>query len=704
MTAELVRENHKTQGSTDKSKDEKTYLTEKYGIWEVLRMKEGHRDSYRRFFHDAPKSVPAFYRLVQDIYSSSPPLCILFIFSQLWIGCEDAVKMHFSSQLLKMIEHCLKEGIADYSGVMYFLTLRLAITGFAAFLVWCSDQVLRKLRRRITSHFEIRILSAKLKRNLAQSGNTAEQINVSANQAWDAFQELLHFTSIGLNIISQLTLILHLSRRDSGGLLFPLLCILQPVLSTSTSKSLWNMICIVKKNNEDHLRMEALSGLAKFDYRQDVISNNLQQYILTEYQDANKRLGDVSDQPFWFIYYERKTPFLPILMNLAGELPIVYCTILALANPKQTSFASIAVLQESSSVLARHVNIFLRTTERFRNGLKKIRDLYETTATGDDSTDKDRTKAAKSPQEALPLEDATLREGHGIDFELRNVSFTYPGSQANKEALSEINLNIKSGQFIVLVGANGSGKSTLVKLLLRLYQPTASVDETSEKAQHNDTEGQIFIDSVPASSYSEDSLRRSMAVLSQDNLIYPGFSLGENIGLGFTPLLSDTEALHSAAKKAGAAEVLARMKHGKDTVLDPLPSYHQFNVKDQDEGHPLKKVLEELRRPVEVSGGEKQRIVAARTFMRFNAGKIRFLAVDEPSSALDAEGEELLLDNLLQEREGKTIIFVTHRFGKLTKQADLIVCMKEGKIVESGSHHELIRLDGEYKKLYDIQA
>ncbi|KAF9440398.1 P-loop containing nucleoside triphosphate hydrolase protein, partial [Macrolepiota fuliginosa MF-IS2] len=576
MTVELTRDN-----TQEGAEDEKAYVAEKHGIWEVLRMKEGRRDPFRRFFHDAPRSIPALCQLVQDIYSSSPPLCILFIFSQLWIGCEDAVKMHFSSQLLTMIEHCLKEGIADYSGVMYFLTLRLAITGFAAFLSWCSNQVLRKLRRRITSHFEIRILSAKLKHNLAQSGNTVEQINVSADQAWDAFQQLLHFTRIALNILSQLALILHLSRRDSGRLLFTFLCILQPVLSTSIVKSLWSMICIVKKNNEDYLRMEALSGLAQPDYHQDVISNNLQQFILTEYQNANKRLGDVSDQPFWSIYHEKKTPFLPILMSLAGELPIVYCTILALVNPKQTSFASIAILQESSSVLARH--------------------------------------ADKSSQDALPLEDAMLREGRGIDFKLRNVSFTYPGSQTNKQALSEINLNIKSGQFIVLVGANGSGKSTLVKLLLRLYQPTASVVKTTEKAQHNDAKGQIFIDSVPALSYSEDSLRRSMAVLSQDNLIYPGFSLGENIGLGFTPLRSDAEALHSAAKKAGAAEVLARMKHGKDT------------------GHPLRKVLEELRRPVEVSGGEKQRIVAARTFMRFNSGKIRFLAVDEPSSALDAE-------------------------------------------------------------------
>ncbi|KXN85020.1 Heavy metal tolerance protein [Leucoagaricus sp. SymC.cos] len=147
------------------------------------------------------------------------------------------------------------------------------------------------------------------------------------------------------------------------------------------------------------------------------------------------------------------------------------------------------------------------------------------------------------------------------------------------------------------------------------------------------------------------------------------------------------------------------MKKGTKTVLNPLTETYQFNVYAQDKDHPLKKVLEELQRPTEVSGGERQRIVAARTFMRFNSGKIRFLAVDEPSSALDAEGEELLLDNLLKEREGKTIIFVTHRFGKLTKQADLILCMKEGQIVESGTHKELITIQGgEYKKLYDIQA
>jgi ABC-type multidrug transport system fused ATPase/permease subunit len=161
----------------------------------------------------------------------------------------------------------------------------------------------------------------------------------------------------------------------------------------------------------------------------------------------------------------------------------------------------------------------------------------------------------------------------------------------------------------MLVGSNGSGKSTLVKLLLRLYKPSDTPTRNHESDSQNTSE-QILIDEKPASSYPESYLRQSMAVLNQDNLIYPGFSLGENIGLGFSALVSDEESINIAARKAGAKEVLERMKDGANTVLDPQLDVYEFNVKQQDKSHPLKKALEELRRPVEVSGGEKQRIVA----------------------------------------------------------------------------------------------
>jgi len=90
--------------------------------------------------------------------------------------------------------------------------------------------------------------------------------------------------------------------------------------------------------------------------------------------------------------------------------------------------------------------------------------------------------------------------------------------------------------------------------------------------------------------------------------------------------------------------------------------------------------------------------------MHLNSGQAKFVAVDEPSSALDAEGEAQLFDRLLKAREGKTMVFVTHRFAHLTKFADVILCMKDGTVAECGTHEELIKLDGEYSKLYNIQA
>ncbi|KAL1690966.1 P-loop containing nucleoside triphosphate hydrolase protein [Schizophyllum commune] len=253
---------------------------------------------------------------------------------------------------------------------------------------------------------------------------------------------------------------------------------------------------------------------------------------------------------------------------------------------------------------------------------------------------------------------------------LRDVTFAYPGS-LDRPSLRNINVDIKPGQLVVIVGANGSGKSTLIKLLTRLYDPTS---------------GTLKVDGQPLSAYRQRDLRQATAVLSQGHRLFP-LSMGENIGLGCVERVRDADAVRAAAEAGGASSCIAKLRHGLDTEDDPL-----------------RQRLEALDKPIEVSGGETQRIVAARTFMRLTSGKIRAVFVDEPSSALDAEGELALFNNLCKEREGKTMIFVTHRFGHLTRDADLIICMKDGEIVEQGVHAELMLSGGEYSKLYEIQA
>ncbi|KAL1720536.1 P-loop containing nucleoside triphosphate hydrolase protein [Schizophyllum commune] len=269
---------------------------------------------------------------------------------------------------------------------------------------------------------------------------------------------------------------------------------------------------------------------------------------------------------------------------------------------------------------------------------------------------------------------------------LRDVHFDYPGG-SDQMALRGVNITILPGQLVVIVGVNGSGKSTLIKLLTRLYDPTS---------------GTVSVDGERLSAYRQSTIRQATAVLSQGHCIFP-MSMGENIGIGCVERVRDVDAVREAAEAGGASACISKLRHGFDTILEPKHHAYGEHISDEEDD-PLRQRLDALDKPIQLSGGEKQRIVAARTFMRFKSGKIRAVSVDEPSSALDPEGELQLFDNLRKERQGKTMIFVTHRFGHLTRHADLIICMKDGQVVEQGQHDALMAQDGEYRKLYDIQA
>ncbi|KAJ7222996.1 P-loop containing nucleoside triphosphate hydrolase protein [Mycena haematopus] len=275
----------------------------------------------------------------------------------------------------------------------------------------------------------------------------------------------------------------------------------------------------------------------------------------------------------------------------------------------------------------------------------------------------------------------------GMEIELRSVSFAYPGEKSKEAALRDVSVRIPAGSLVVIVGANGSGKSTIVKLLTRMYDTQ---------------EGELLVDGLPIRLYRMADLRRAQATLTQDHKLYP-LTLAENIGLGYAEHVADTEMIREAARDGGAAELLDKFKDGAQTTLEPTMTAYGYQL-DDDKHKPLKDVLAKLEKTADVSGGEKQRLVAARTFMRFKTKQIKLLCVDEPSSALDPRGEFELFERLRQTGEGKTMVFVTHRFGHLTKYADVIICMKEGKVTELGTHKDLMARDGEYASLYNVQA
>ncbi len=245
----------------------------------------------------------------------------------------------------------------------------------------------------------------------------------------------------------------------------------------------------------------------------------------------------------------------------------------------------------------------------------------------------------------------------GLRFE--DVAFTYPGADA--PALAGIQLHLQPGQTLALVGANGSGKTTLIKLLARLYQPTA---------------GRILLDGLDLQAWQPAALRLRIGVIFQDFLRYQ-FLAGENVGVGDDRHYDDEVRWQEAADRAAAHETLAGLPQGYRTQLG----------KWFDGGR-------------ELSGGQWQRVALARALMRTDA---QILVLDEPTSAMDAAAEVEIFDRLQDQAAGRMNILISHRFSTV-RRADYIAVLDGGRITERGSHAELLAAGGTYAQLFEQQA
>ncbi|KAK0463461.1 P-loop containing nucleoside triphosphate hydrolase protein [Desarmillaria tabescens] len=477
--------------------------------------------------------------------------------------------------------------------------------------------------------------------------------------------------------------------REIGHPSFVVICILKPLYDSLSQHGLWGYEYFYHAENRDFKRMHALWSLTDQKYRSEVLAGGLSDYIVGEYTKSSTRVGNIPTSSPEEQYGQCSTPFSDILSDLLGKAPMIYLAMSVVIKPSTFSVASFTVLQWYSSNLQFSLKWFLASIDNFQQECRWITRFYDSMNMPTEmSYDRRAYSPLKFRSEKPGCPDSLQR---GMSFDLRDVCFSY---QNNTSALKNISLSIQSGQLVAIVGTNGSGKSTLIKLLTRMIEPTS---------------GTLLVDGHHISDYKLADFRRSTACFMQDHQIFP-LSFWENIRMGDVDNIYTDKEIMNAVRKGGAGGVLTGLAEGSATILrnddGPTSDYRQcnFGPSDDNEPHPLLPQWKELEKDAKVSGGEKQRIVAARTFMRFHSGKVNFVAVDEASSALDAAGEAQLFENLIAERSGKTIAIVTHRFGPLTRRADLILCMKDGCLSESGRHDELLALNGEYARLYNIQA
>jgi ATP-binding cassette subfamily B protein len=243
-------------------------------------------------------------------------------------------------------------------------------------------------------------------------------------------------------------------------------------------------------------------------------------------------------------------------------------------------------------------------------------------------------------------------------FEFRNVSFQYPGTE--RRVLDRLNFRLEPGERIALIGQNGQGKTTIVKLITRLYDPTA---------------GQILLDGVDLRDYNIEDVRKEVGTIFQDFMKYE-MTARENIAVGRIQHLNDTRRIVAAAEESLA-----------DGVIGRLPRHYEQMLGRRFEGG------------VDLSGGEWQKIALARAYLR----EPQVLILDEPTAALDARAEYEVFERFNELTIGKMALFISHRFSTV-RMAERIIVLENGAIVEEGNHDRLVAHGGRYAEMFELQA
>src|SRR5690606_4522210 len=255
-------------------------------------------------------------------------------------------------------------------------------------------------------------------------------------------------------------------------------------------------------------------------------------------------------------------------------------------------------------------------------------------------------------------EDQELPETIQTGFEFRNVRFSYPDSET--EILKGVSFKIAAGEKLAFVGQNGAGKTTLTKLMLRFYEPTS---------------GEILLDGININRFKMDEYQEFFGVIFQDFFRYE-FTVRENIAIGDIEQLDNKKKIENAAELSLANEVIDELSKGYDQQLG-----------------------KRFYKGQELSGGQWQKVALARAYMK----DAEVMILDEPTSALDAKAESDAFQRFIGLTKGKTSIIISHRFSTV-RQADRILVLEEGKVLELGTHEELMENQGLYSQLFKLQA
>ncbi|MDG3580809.1 ABC transporter ATP-binding protein [Galbibacter pacificus] len=447
------------------------------------------------------------------------------------------------------------------------------------------------------------------------------------------------------NILSQVQSVISMVSLIAGLIYFEPVLILILILSIIPS-----FINEIKFSSQSYsLARSWTSERRELDYLRFVGANDktakeIKLFGLTNYiADRFKALSDEYYQLNKKLAIKRST--YGAVFNLLGVLSY-YAAYILIIYRVLTGVITIGELTFLSGSFNRLRNNLQGFFSRFTNIAQSALYLKDYFDFIDLDVEKDHSKEVPIPSE--------ITEGFFID----NVAFSYPGS--NERVLSGVSFTLKSGEKMAFVGQNGAGKTTLIKLILRFYEPTS---------------GTIYLDGTDIRKFNKDKYQKMFGVIFQDFFRYE-FTVQENIAVGKIDEIENMGRIENAAELSLASEV----------------------VKELDKGY-KQQLGKRFNKGQELSGGQWQKIALARAYMKDAA----ILILDEPTSALDAKAEFEVFERFMGLTKGKTSIIISHRFSTV-RMADRILVLKDGKILEIGTHETLMKNKNLYAELFSLQA
>lgn len=644
------------------------------------------------------------WRFICEVCCIAPRCFISYVLASWWISITPALSLYFSHLVIDTIHECVSNSVINdhsRSHLQHLVLLWSLLSASSAIVERLRDEIVLILGAHLKAHFmpelaraclqldvdfcpEANSLHAALP-NSQQFGNYTPGLKLLE----DLFKSVHNILALSLEILV-LIYVIYLKGNPDAVILTYLVVFFFVVLFLMPTNAFGGAGFTFWTGNEDYLRLNGLYSII-FDkkYRATLAKDALSQYLYEEYKRTSDALGVVKSDTLALAFRQSPPWYWMVARAMIVEYPLVLYTLALPWTLSSSTLPTTAFFQYAIYTLCRSIEIMRRGTgpTTLAEIFHEARQFYE------------RLSLNASHTQGIVEYPSFMSSPKGMKISFRDVLLHYPEenpSLSKAHTRESISLDIQPGQLVVIVGVNGSGKTSLLKLLPRLAEPKS---------------GSIFIDDQPLHAYDMHQLRHSMAYLTQSEEIYP-ISLRENLLMGLKDLtqhdLGNTGMVDEASRLGNSYDIIQRL--GYDAVLNPPPLVSQ-SFYGCSSGLIGKAAMEEYqchsgnRKGITVSEGEKQRLVASRTFMRVKNSDIRLLVVDEPTSAFDAIAERDLFNRFLEMRKGKTMIFVTHRFGYLVKNADLILCMDGGHVVQRGTHAELMcSQTGIYAKLYQAQA